>query len=78
MYVKNYNSELKLIWEYTKYKELVSYDLLRDWTIFPTDIIDKIEEMYKNKDTLKYNDKKFCGPIYIFSQRFILKLEFIS
>lgn len=75
MYVKNYNPELKLIWEYTKNKDTISYDLLRNWTIFPNEIIEKIEKMYKDKTKLEYSNNKFCGPIYIFSQHFILKFR---
>lgn len=74
MYVKNANPNLQHIWEYAKFNNEDSYNEIKDWTLFSTDIIDKLEDLYKNRYILPHNNKVLSSQITIFSNKF--KLNF--
>jgi len=63
MYVKDIKSELNLVWEYAKEIKDVSYNRIHNWTLFSEDIIDKIEDLYRERYILPTTGKIFPAII---------------
>ena len=74
MYVKDVMSDFSIIWEYTKSSKNIPFNKIYNWTLFSQEIIDKIEQLYENRNILPSSGKILPTTINLNSK--IYKIQF--